>query len=297
MIIAMIISASRRTDIPAFYAPWLIKRIRQGECQVVNPYRQDQIKRVSLLPGDVEVIVFWTRQALPLLPFLDELDQRGFRYYFQYTLTDYPRALELKTPSLAAALGSFQALAHKIGNERVVWRYDPIYLSKSTSLDFHRQNFRALARSLRGYAQRCVVSLFDDYTKSRSRLSRNPEFTPLEESSDEFRVILDILMPELVEIAADNQFEMVSCAEKVDLLPYGIHPGKCVDDDLIRRVFGLELEYKKDSGQRPACCCLPSQDIGRYDTCLFGCQYCYANRSFEQAVRYYKSHHSDQMHL
>lgn len=293
----MIISASRRTDIPAFYTPWLMKRIRQGECQVVNPYRQDQIKSVSLLPGDVDVIVFWTRHVIPLLPFLDELDLRGFRYYFQYTLTHYPHRLEPGTPSLEAALGSFKALAQKIGKERVVWRYDPIYLSKSTSLNFHRQNFRALARSLRGYAQRCVVSLFDDYTKSRSRLSRNPELAPLGESSDESRLILNILMPELVEIAADNQFEMVSCAEKVDLLSYGIQPGKCVDDDLIRRLFGLELNYRKDPGQRPACQCMPSQDIGRYDTCPFGCQYCYANRSFEQAVQYYKSHHSDQMNL
>jgi hypothetical protein len=293
----MIISASRRTDIPAFYAAWLIKRIRQGECQVVNPYRRDQIKRVSLLPGDVDEIVFWTRHALPLLPFLDELDQRGFRYYFQYTLTDYPRALELKAPSLAAALGSFQALAKKIGKERVIWRYDPIYLSQATTIDFHRRNFQTLARTLRGYSQRCVVSLFDDYAKARSRLSRNPEFTPLVETSDEFRTILDILMPELVEIAADNQFEMVSCAEKVDMLPYGITPGKCVDDNLIRQVFGLSLEYKKDPGQRLACRCLPSQDIGRYDTCPFGCQYCYANRSFEQAARYFKSHNSDQANL
>lgn len=293
----MIISASRRTDIPAFYAVWLIKRIRQGECQVVNPYRRDQIKRVSLLPGDVDVIVFWTRYALPLLPFLDELDQLGFRYYFQYTLTDYPRALELKAPSLAAALGSFQALAKKIGKERVVWRYDPIYLSQATSIDFHRRNFQILARALKGYSQRCVISLFDDYAKSRSRLSRSPKLTPLAESSAELSMAVDTLMPDLVEIAQDNRLEMVSCAEKVDLLPYGITPGKCADDNLIRQVFGLSLEYKKDPGQRLACRCLPSQDIGRYDTCPFGCQYCYANRSFEQAARYFKSHNSDQANL
>lgn len=289
----MIISASRRTDIPAFYAPWMIKRVRQGACQVVNPYRQDQIKRVSLLPGDVDVVVFWTRHALPLLPFLDELDQRGYRYYFQYTLTNYPRLLEQRTPSLEAALRSFQALAQKIGKERVIWRYDPIYLSECTSLDFHRRNFQTIATALRGYSQRCVVSLFDNYAKSRSRLSVTPSLVPLAEGSDSFREAVNALMPDLAAMAEDHQFELVSCAEDVDLQPYGIYPGKCVDDDLIRRVFGLDLHSKKDPGQRLTCQCLPSQDIGCYDTCLFGCQYCYANRSFERARRYFSMHESD----
>lgn len=295
--ILMIISASRRTDIPAFYAPWLIKRIRQGECQVVNPYRRDRIKRISLLPGDVDVIVFWTRHALPLLPFLGELDQRGFRYYFQYTLTNYPRLLEQRTPSRAAALDSFKALANKIGKERVVWRYDPIFFSESTSLDFHQHNFNALARDLRGYSQRCVVSLFDNYAKSRSRLSKIPLFMPLTQASNDFNSVVDALMPDMVEIAADNQFELVSCAEEVDLQRYGINPEKCVDDALIHRVFGLDLENKKDPSQRPACRCLPSQDIGRYDTCPFGCQYCYANCSFDLARRYLRNHDSDQAYL
>lgn len=293
----MIISASRRTDIPAFYAPWMIKRVRQGECQVVNPYRQDQIKRVSLLPGDVDVIVFWTRYALPLLPFLDELNQRGYRYYFQYTLTNYPRLLEQRTPSLEAALRSFQALSQKIGKERVIWRYDPIYLSECTSPDFHRQNFQTIAKALRGYSQRCVVSLFDDYAKSRSRLSFTPSLVPLAEGSDSFREAVNALMPDLAAMAEDHQFELVSCAEEVDLQSFGIYPGKCVDDDLIRRVFGLDLHSKKDPGQRLACQCLPSQDIGRYDTCLFGCQYCYANRSFERARRYFSMHESDREYL
>lgn len=297
MILFMIISASRRTDIPAFYTRWLMNRIRQGECQVVNPYRRHQIKRISLAPVDVDVIVFWTRHASPLMPHLDELDQRGYRYYFQYTITNYPPALEHKTPSLAEAVQTFQALANKIGKELVIWRYDPVYLSQATSSDFHRRNFQTIARVLRGYSKRCVVSLVDDYAKTRTRLSKIPAFVPLSQASNEFKIVLDDLIPDLVEIAEHNQFEMVSCAEVVDLQQFGINPGKCVDDDLIRRLFDLDLEYKKDPGQRSACRCLPSQDIGRYDTCPFGCQYCYANRSFEQAVQYFKSHNSDQMNL
>jgi hypothetical protein len=175
----------------------------------------------------------------------------------------------------------------------VIWRYDPIYLSECTSLDFHRRNFQTLAQALMGYSQRCVVSLFDDYAKSRSRLSITPSLVPLAEGSDSFREAVNALMPDLAAMAEDHQFELVSCAEDVDLQPYGIYPGKCVDDDLIRRVFGLDLHSKKDPGQRLTCQCLPSQDIGCYDTCLFGCQYCYANRSFERARRYFSMHESD----
>ena len=164
----------------------------------------------------------------------------------------------------------------------------PIFIAGTSKL---------LRSALRGYSQRCVVSLVDDYAKTRNRLSKIPAFVPLSQASSEFRIVLEALIPDLVEIAEHNQFEMVSCAEVVDLQQFGINPGKCVDDDLIRRVFDLDLEYKKDPGQRSACRCLPSQDIGRYDTCPFGCQYCYANRSFEQAVQYYKSHNSDQMNL
>ena len=297
MILFMIISASRRTDIPAFYTRWLMNRIRQGECQVVNPYRRDQIKRVSLALGDVDVIVFWTRHALPLMPHLDELDQRGYRYFFQYTITNYPPALEHKTPSLAVAVQTFQALARKIGKERVIWRYDPVYLSPATSPDFHRRNFQTLAEALCGYSERCVISLFDDYAKTRKRLAQNPTLVPWIDDAQNFGAVLDGLMPDLVEIAGDNHYELLSCAEELDLRPYGIEPGKCVDDDLVRRVFGLEMAYRKDPGQRPACGCMSSQDIGRYDSCPFGCQYCYANRSFEQARQYYANHDSDRLYL
>lgn len=289
----MIISASRRTDLPAFYTPWLINRLRSGFCQVANPFRPGQIKRVSLLPEDVDVIVFWTRHAQPLIPYLDELDRRGYRYYFQYSLTNYPRQIERRTPFLGRAIKTIRALSNKIGSQRVIWRYDPILMSESTSLEFHRHNFQQLAQSLRGYARRCVISLYDDYAKARSRLLQEPGFEPLPKDSKPYWRALAGLVPDLVDIAAQNQFEVCSCAEEMDLQPYGIPPGKCIDNDLILSVFGIEVSAVKDAGQRKACGCVVSQDIGRYDTCLFGCQFCYATRSFEKAYSNYSAHNPD----
>jgi hypothetical protein len=134
----MIISASRRTDIPAFYAEWFIKRIRAGFCIVPNPMNAKQTPIISLRPEDVDAIVFWSKNPSPLLPYLNELDQRGFNYYFQFTLNDYPRALEPNVPYLNTRLQIFKELSERIGSSRVVWRYDPIVISNFTDYQFHR---------------------------------------------------------------------------------------------------------------------------------------------------------------
>ena len=145
----MIISASRRTDIPAFYAPWFMNRMRAGYCTVPNPFNRSQVSRISLRPEDVDVIVFWTRNPRPLLPALDELDDRGYRYYFQYTLLDNPRTLDPKSPPVDAAIATFQTLAERIGPARVIWRYDPSVLSSATGADFHLERYARIAAALR----------------------------------------------------------------------------------------------------------------------------------------------------
>ena len=287
----MIISASRRTDIPAFYATWFMNRVRAGACTVPNPFNPRQVSRISLRPEDVEVIVFWTRNARPLMASLDELDARGHRYYFQYTILDYPRLLETKTPPVEAAIETFRQLSERVGPERVIWRYDPILFSSLTDAAFHRKRFAWIAAQLRGCTERVVISVVDVYRKVQSRL-RNlvaqgvtiPDQTP--EKVPDF----DGLMHSLVETATRCEMEIVSCAEELDLTGYGVQPGKCIDDALIARIFGLRLDLKKDSGQRDACGCVTSRDIGMYDSCLFGCQYCYATRSFARSAANYAAH-------
>ena len=143
----MIISASRRTDIPAFYAEWFMRRIRAGYCTVPNPYNRKQVAKVSLAPDAVDVIVFWTRNPRPLLPHLAELDRCGYRYYFQYTVMDNPRAIDPKSPAADAAIKTFRELAGIVGAERIIWRYDPIVISAATPAEFHLSTYAAHRRS------------------------------------------------------------------------------------------------------------------------------------------------------
>ncbi|MBN1149364.1 MAG: DUF1848 domain-containing protein [Anaerolineales bacterium] len=289
----MIISASRRTDIPAFYAEWFIKRVRAGYCIVPNPFNPRQARRVSLAPGDVDVIVFWTRNPRPLFPYLGELDERGYRYYFHYTLMDNPRLLEARTPPVEAALETFRELAGRVGAQRVIWRYDPIIFSQVTLPEFHRRVYRRIAQALRGCTRRSVISILDVYGKIEKRMAQVAEQGAGLLPFDGAQAWFGELMRDLVAMAGENEMEIVSCAEPLDLEIYGIRPGKCVDDEYIQEVFGLEVVHDKDPGQRAACGCVISWDIGMYDSCTFGCQYCYATTSFERARRRREEHNPE----
>ena len=277
----MIISASRRTDIPAFYADWFVNRIRAGYCIVPNPFNPNQVSRVALGPEDVDVIVFWTRNPRPLMRHLAELDARGYRYYFQYTLLDNPRPIDPHVPTLEASLATFRELADRIGPERIIWRYDPIVWSNVTGLEFHRQTYERIAQTLRGHTHRSVISLLDIYRKAEKRLKALAQQGIELATPDEGD--LGKLMRALAELAAANGMEITSCAEPIDLRPFGVRPGKCVDDEYIQRVFGVDVTHDKDPSQRPACGCVASRDIGMYNSCLFGCAYCYATSNFERA--------------
>ncbi|MBN1667037.1 MAG: DUF1848 domain-containing protein, partial [Anaerolineales bacterium] len=240
---------------------------------------------------DVDVIVFWTRNPRPLLPYLDELDQRGYRYYFQYTLLDYPRPIETSTPPVAAALETFRALAERVGPQRVIWRYDPLLFSTVTGAGFHQATFERLAASLHGYTQRVVISVLTHYPKLAVRFQRLAEqgVTVLEPGAPPGERF-ESLMRSLAEVAHHHDLDICSCASELDLQPYGICPDKCIDDAYIARVFGLQVGGKKDPSQRKFCGCVLSRDIGMYDSCPFGCQYCYATTTFERARANHAQH-------
>lgn len=284
----MIISASRRTDIPAFYAEWMVRRLKEGYCTVPNPFDRNQVSRISLTPEDVDAIVFWTRNPRPLMPYLDELDSRGYRYYFQFTILGYPREIDPRSPAAATAVEAFRRLAERLGPSRVIWRYDPVVFTGMTPPVFHQENFQRLAESLRGHTRRAVISIVDMYRKTEARLKKL-EGTPAAmrpcDAED-----LEPLMRRLAGLAGENGMDIVSCAEETDLRPFGILPGKCVDDQVIAEAFGIEVPRTKDPTQRKACGCVVSRDIGMYESCLFGCQYCYATKSFDQAKVNFDSH-------
>jgi hypothetical protein len=287
----MIISASRRTDIPAFYTPWLMNRLRAGFCLVPNPVNPRQVSHVSLKPQDVDVIVFWTRNAAPLLPFLQELDDLGYRYYFLYTVMNNPRSIDPKSPALRASLETFGALVRHVGPRRVIWRYDPLVFTTVTGPEFHEKSYGQIARALGGLTKRSIISTVSLYRKAKKRLKRlEQEGIRLLDCRGE---VLAHTMRNLVQIAREQDITITSCAETRDLEPYGIRRGKCVDDGYIQNVFGVEVTHRKDPSQRKACRCVVSKDIGMYDTCLYGCLYCYATVSLEKAKKNFARHTPD----
>jgi hypothetical protein len=293
----MIISASRRTDIPAFYADWFIRRIRAGYCLVTNPFNSQQVQRVSLLPDDVDCIVFWTRNPRPLFHHLAELDALGFRYYFQYTLMNNPSSFDSYSPRPPGSVATFHQLASLLGAQRVIWRYDPIVLSQATPVAWHLDTYARLAGELAGATRRSVISIMDPYPKIQKRMealaAEGARLHSLNQSEPQY----GDLMSGLAAAATANGMEITSCAEEQQVQRFGITPGKCIDDRLITTVFGIEVGHAKDPSQRKACGCVVSKDIGTYDTCLFGCSYCYATSSFARAQRRHANHDPDSASL
>ncbi|HHY09267.1 MAG TPA: DUF1848 domain-containing protein [Firmicutes bacterium] len=273
----MIISVSRRTDIPAFYAEWFVRRLRQGFAYVRNPMNFRQVSKVILDPKAVDCFVFWTKNPRPLLPYLQEIQDRGYPFYFQFTLTPYDGLIEKRLPPKEKLLETFQALSQAVGAARVIWRYDPIFLSRKITLEDHFQSFTSLAQSLAGFTERCVISFFDVYRKIKRRAEKSGLRAPK-------KAEMIILGRELAAVASQNGLEMFTCAEGIDLTRFGIRKGKCIDDALIEKISGISLTVKKDPNQRPHCGCVQSVDLGAYNTCLHNCLYCYANGS-EQAVQ------------
>ena len=168
----MIISASRRTDIPAFYPKWFMNRIRAGYCIVPNPFNPHQKLRIDLTPDQVDVIVFWTRNPRPLFPYLPELDRLGYKYYFNFTLMNNPNFLDVNQLPLKLAVKTFQELSNDLGSSRVVWRYDPIVFSDETDIKFHCEQYDMLAHKLSIYTTKIVLSFMDRYAKNNRRLKQ-----------------------------------------------------------------------------------------------------------------------------
>jgi len=238
------------------------------------------------------MIVFWTRNPRPLLPYLKELDDRGILYYLQFTVMNNPREIDPYCPSLRASLETFRRLVDHVGPRRVIWRYDPIVFTETTNREFHLDAFTDIADQLENLTNRCVISIMDAYRKTKSRmvsLSKIPGF-----KVEGYQPSLhEAMLREMQGIATARGMELTSCAEELNLSHLGIKPGKCIDDEYIREVFNIDVTHRKDKGQRDACGCVESRDIGVYDTCILGCQYCYATSSFDKALINYKEHDKD----
>jgi hypothetical protein len=267
----VIISASRRTDIPAFYSEWLVRRFEEGFCDVVNPFNPNQVSRVSLRSEDVDALVLWTRFPEPLLPSIPWLLDRGVPVAALVTVVDYPRPLEPRTPPSARRIDAFRNLASLCPAGAVRWRYDPVILSTLTPERYHVERFARIAGALRGYTDRVIVSLLDEYRSVRTALERVSGFERIDDEDAQ-----RALVARLAEIADRNGMRIQSCSDPRLAGVPGVVRGGCISGELVKAAGFTGKLPGADRSQRRDCACIASRDIGSYETCRFGCAYCYA---------------------
>lgn len=301
----MIISVSRKTDIPAFYSDWFFNRLKEGFVLYKNPFNANKVYRIELTPSHVDAFVFWTRNPKPMINRLHLLEP--YTYYFQYTITGYPRYIEKSTPNPYKAIETFKELSQLIGKERIIWRYDPILLSTTLTFEEHKRLFSKIAKLLKGYTEKVIISFADFYTKTERNLKNIniPTDSNTTLQNINFFNILDIkfetelqdLLKFMIEIAQENDMKIETCAEEINLKQrynINIEHGRCIDNELLERISKYKgFSHKKDKGQRKECGCIESRDIGVYDTCIHGCQYCYATTQHIKAIENKKSHNSN----
>lgn len=270
-----VVSASRRSDLPAYHTRWLMERLRAGWCEVRNPFG-GQLSRVDLRPESVLALVFWTRDPSPLLPHLAELDDRGYRYYVQLTLNDYPAFLEPGSAPADAVIDSARQLVDRGGPAACVWRYDPVILTDATPPAYHRERVTALSRALSGLTDTCVVSWIDLYRKTTRNLTPALEAEGVsllpDDPARDRRLLAD-----LARIVDGAGMRLELCCEPEWITDHA-PAARCVDDRRLARLLGQAVKLPSRPS-RAGCGCRASVDIGAYDTCARGCVYCYANRS------------------
>jgi hypothetical protein len=282
----MIISASYRTDIPAFYGEWFMNRLDAGYCLVENPY-SGQPYRVSLHREDVDGFVFWTKNLTPFLDALAVLRERGFPFVVQYSITGYPRQLEFSVVDAARAVAQVRGVAAGYGGRVPVWRYDPILFTSLTPPAFHRENFTRLAAALAGSTDEVVISFAQIYQKTRRNLSwaaRESDFT-WEDPPGPAKLEL---AAELTAIAREYGMQLTVCSQNQYIVA-GAAAARCVDAGRLADVAGRPVRAPV-KGNRPDCACHLSRDIGAYDTCPHGCVYCYAVRERALAQSRHREH-------
>ena len=322
----VIVSASRSTDIPAFYADWFFDRLKKGYSAWTNPFNGVQ----SYISYEkTRFIVFWSKNPRPLIPYLSYLKERNINCYIQFSLNDYEdEGLEKGVPPLSERIETFKYLVNILGKGHVVWRFDPLILTDKISVVKLLDKVRNIGDQLTGYAEKLVFSFADinEYKKVKANLEAN---------HINYDVFTEKTMNEvalgLSQLNKRWGYKLATCGEKIDLDKYGIEHNCCIDDKLIARIayddsvlmkflhmdvvshFGREFgtivpkgaieisdtmyvirkKDNKDKGQRLFCGCIVSKDIGQYNTCAHLCDYCYANSTKAIAVRNWKKHQLD----
>ncbi len=288
-----IISVSRRTDIPAFYGPWFVRRLEEGYAGWQNPYGGQKI-RTSLKPEDVRAFVFWSKNYRPFLSELKIIKERNIPVMFNYTITGLPHKFECNLVMQDDAIDSLKEISRIYSPEHINWRYDPIVISSITDEAYHIETFQRLAERLNGYVKRCYFSFAIMYGKvernfKQFELANKIKFSDLGEQE---RIIL---ANKLTDIAGKNGIEMLTCCGDY-LINDRIKKAHCIDGDIFAKLYP-DFIRGSDKPTRKECGCTESTDIGKYDTCPHGCIYCYATMNKERADILHNEHDPDSAFL
>lgn len=275
----MIINTGMRTDIPAFYSEWFMNRIREGYVLVRNPYRPDWITRYELSPDVVDCLVFCTKNPAPMFRYIDEL--KRFHQYWFVTITPYDKDIESNVPPKEQVMQDFAALSKAIGTNSIAWRYDPVFIDNTYTIERHVSDFEIMCRALSGYTNVCVISFIDLYEK----VIRN--FPQVRTVTTQERIAIG---KTFAEIGDRYGITIKACAEGNYLAQYGVDCEGCMTKEIFEQAIGSRLDVPKKKSQRAECSCVLGTDIGAYDTCGHLCRYCYANSNRENVKRNMNSH-------
>ncbi len=291
-----VISVSRRTDIPAFYGKWFMKRIEQGEVEYTNPFG-GQVYRISLKQEDVICFLFWSKNFQPFLPFMKKLKALNYRFYCHFTITDHPDILEKRMPSLKSRIAAFRSIAESYGPEFTCWRFDPINFWDEYRESYYLEKFDELSEMLEGYTFRCYFSFAAWYGKVQRNLAiaEKQNGITFEQPAQENKISL---LQKMSQIATNRRITLYSCCD--DTLVEAVREvqkAHCLDRDIVKK---LRPDLNAGIPSRPTrkqCGCYASRDIGAYDTCPGGCIYCYANMNLDAAEKRFKNHDPEQINL
>ena len=285
-----IISASRRTDIPAFYGDWLMNRIAEGFAGYINPFNGKKYI-VSLKKDNVASIVLWSKNFTPFIDNAVLLKDEGYPLFFNYTITGLPGIFEPGAPSENESIESMKYLSEQFSPESINWRYDPVLVSDITGFDYHLEKFETLCRSLSRHIKRCYISFPTAYGKVERSFKNFTDKTGITLRSPDIPYRIE-LAEKLAVIAENYGITIYSCCG--DYLASGkISKGRCIDGGILSSISGKDHSRFKARPSRKECGCTESTDIGIYDSCPHGCIYCYANSNASKASAFYKRYKSD----
>jgi len=277
----MLINVGARTDITHYYSEWFMNRIREGYALSRNPLFPNKVSKYILDPSVVDCIIFCTKNPKPIMDKVDEIRERGFKMYFNVTITSYGKDIEPRVPDYHEMIEAFRELSKTVGKNNVCWRYDPVFLTSQYTIAHHLKCFDEMAKEIAPYTNFCIFSFVEMYKKLATT------FPQLKGVSKEEK---KTLLHGLGMISKKYHLRLQTCGDDNDYSEYGIFRSGCITNPIIEKAIGQELKALKVKPSRKGCGCIPSNDIGAYNTCPSGCRYCYATIDANLARKNYKMH-------